>query len=207
MVAKIPHQLDTFHGHSLLPGLLPECPMVLDVGAREFAFSSAVAEIRPKASFVCLEPDPTVTGLPWHTFLNVALVHDARESSGYASYSTGEGNFLSDDPVWYATMLRVPCINIVALMEKLGVRHWDLIKLDCEGSEFEILENWPGPIATQISVEFHDCKDNRKWGDAYFANLWQKLPDYAVVQHALTPIGPDSYMGHWDSLLVLKTCA
>ena len=80
-----------------------------------------------------------------------------------------------------------------------------VVKLDCEGSEFGILENWPHRMADQISVEFHDYLDRARWKDKYFADLFAgPLKDYRVVQHELTPVGPGNTMGHWDSLLVLR---
>ncbi len=86
-------------------------------------------------------------------------------------------------------------------MKVLDVTYWDLVKLDCEGSEFEILENWPGRIATQISVEFHDGADAAR-DDAYFETLFAKLPDYEIVQHEKFKQG--AWIGHWDSLLRLR---
>ena len=202
--------LRNLSGHTVNVDRLPERPVVLDVGARGFDFSNDILNLRPKARIWALDPDPEIQrpdGLSARIkFLNVALVHDDRKDSGYASYSTGEGNMLTDAPSYYdAKMLRVVCYNIRELMVKLHVDHWDLVKLDCEGSEFEILANWPGPIADQISVEFHDghpeevrAKEQRR---QYFNDLWIILNKYTVVQHELFKQG--AWYGHWDSLLVL----
>jgi hypothetical protein len=83
-------------------------------------------------------------------------------------------------------------------------RHFDLVKLDIEGAEFDVLEHWPGPVATQLSIEFHDAFDKRFYDAAYFERLFAgPLADYRVVQHeAMREPYPD--IGHWDSLLVLK---
>jgi methyltransferase family protein len=90
-------------------------------------------------------------------------------------------------------------------MRDYRVDHWDLIKLDCEGSEFGILENWPGPVARQISVEFHDWTGpwaERAAGDYYERLFAGPLKDYEVVQHELSKQGEG--IGHWDSLLRLR---
>jgi hypothetical protein len=84
-----------------------------------------------------------------------------------------------------------------------------VVKLDCEGEEFSILENWPGPIATQISVEFHDFTGPRRAlvDEGYYENkLWPHLCQwYKVVKHDWVDLrGEPAYCGHWDSLLVLK---
>ena len=94
------------------------------------------------------------------------------------------------------------CIDIQTLMRYCKVNRWDLVKLDCEGSEFAILENWPGAIARQISVEFHDGADPANRTDRYFELLAAKLPDYDWVKHEKFKQG--AWWGHWDSLIVLK---
>lgn len=194
-------------GHSVEESLLPDAPIVLDVGARGFDFTTAVLNIRPHASIIAMEPDPSVgdPNISNVKFLQVALVHDDRSDSGYASWSTGEGNILTERPPTYAnSFCRVPCINITRLMRDVGIRHFDLVKLDCEGSEFGILRNWPGPIATQISVEFHDWVDRIAYSDEFFRELFLALPWYDVVSHPCFAIDGQHAVGHWDSLLVRK---
>lgn len=198
----------TISDHSVEETRVPSKPVVLDVGCRNFGFTKAVLARWPEARIVALDPDPIIKdpGLPNVAYIPMALVHDDRKESGYASYSTGEGNFLTELSAYYdAKMLRVPCITIQRLMEQCGVVHWDMVKLDCEGSEFGILENWPGPIATQLSVEFHDYTDLNRWNDAYYARLFaERLPWYEALKHGLTPIGPGPSYGHWDSVLALR---
>jgi hypothetical protein len=96
-----------------------------------------------------------------------------------------------------------PQLDIRERHDYSATRHFDLIKLDCEASEFPILENWPGPIATQISVEFHDYVHKSKWDAAYFARLFESLGrfGYRVIQHEEFELGGG--WGHWDSLLAL----
>jgi FkbM family methyltransferase len=205
-------KLKTIAGHTVDLDLLPAKPRVLDVGCRGFDFCQGILEERPQAKIIALDPDPkikeflTLEGRVGYKC--VALVAGNKKVSGYASYSTGEGNMLTDLESYYdAKMLEVPCINIVDLMRDCGVKHWDLVKLDCEGSEFDILANWPGPIATQISVEFHDghpeeIGTHRNGREIYFADVFRKLrPPYKIVQHELFKQG--AWFGHWDTLLTL----
>ncbi len=198
----------TLASHTIDETRVPERPVVLDVGCRNFDFTRAILAKWPGAKIVAMEPDPIVADpcVEGVQFCQRALVHDDRADAGYASYSTGEGNFLTDLTAYYdAKMIRVPCINIQKVMAFYDITHWDIVKLDCEGSEFDILQCWPGPIATQISVEFHDYSDKARWNDAFYAKLFgEKLPQYAVLQHALTTLGPGPAYGHWDSVLALK---
>lgn len=64
---------------------------------------------------------------------------------------------LTDDQ----SMPQVRCADIRSIMLAFGVRIFDAVKLDIEGAEYQVLKAWPGPIAKQISVEFHPhfCKD------------------------------------------------
>lgn len=207
--------LQLFADHTLDLDLLPERPLVVDIGCRWWDFAKAVLERRPLASIAAYDPDPAMEEPDDARieFYRAAVVGGNRARSLYASYSTGEGNFLFDHmpasgelmipfcnwQVPGAAITTVGCIPIAALKGQ----HWDAIKLDCEGSEFEILENWPGPIATQISVEFHDFTGPRSQGrDAYYQKLWERLPWYKVVRHELSRKGEG--IGHWDTVLALK---
>lgn len=197
--------------HTIDVGLLPESPVVLDVGARGFGFTRDILALRPKALVVAMEPDPNVQDpdIAGVEFVQKALVSDNRPLQRYASFSTGEANFITEAASYYDAQIKyVRCITIRSLMLDLGIDHWDLVKLDCEGSEFGILEYWPSAIATQISVEFHDFKNRDKWNDAYFEALFKSLEfhhGYSIVQHELSSVGPGNAMGHWDSLLVLRS--
>ena len=198
-------RLECLAGHTVDVDLIPRHPRVLDVGCRMQEFCTEFERISPEALFTCLEPDPATKGRA----LPIALTGGRIAAALYAKFpGDGMANHLASGPVEGAEMLCVRAMRIEALMSSLAIEHWDVVKLDCEGSEFSILESWPGPIATQISVEFHDYQDRKRWNDAYFAKLFSgPLKDYRVVQHELTPVGPGNTLGHWDSLLVLKAAA
>lgn len=216
-------------GHSIDLDLLPDAPVVLDAGCRGFAFTRDLLRLRPKARVIALDPDPLICdpliGGCRCEYQSVALIAGSQVSSGYISTTKradGNANFLAPlnsstekaihpESGWAFTgfqLEEVACINIGNLMRGYGVDHWDLVKFDIEGAEFEILENWPGPIATQISVEFHDFTGPRreKVNAGYYENvLWPKLPWYRAEKHDWVDlIGNPAYLGHWDSLLVLK---
>lgn len=203
--------VQSIESHSVDMDLLPKRPVVLDVGCRGFDFSTTILRYRPEALVIAMDPDPEIIVPvipPNVAFLRKALVGDSRVWSNYASWSTGEGNILCERSPWYATKsFNVPCISLPALMQTYGVGFFSLIKLDCEGTEFEILENWPGPIAQQISVEFHDWTgpEKEKATPAYYDALFAgPLRHYDVVQHEVSTVGPGPAWGHWDSLFRLK---
>ena len=206
-------------GHTIDETLLEESPVVLDVGSRNYAFAGEILSLRPQARVVCVEPDPecplppgeqpqTDAGShPRITLINKALVGVYRENAPYCFYSTGEGNYLNIYP-WFnpnpGLLVDVPCITMNGLCVETGISHWDLVKLDCEGAEFEVLENWPGSTwADQISVEFHDFTSLFRHNDKYYEELFASLKPYRVRLHEITEIGPGKARGHWDSLVTL----
>jgi FkbM family methyltransferase len=196
--------------HTVDLDLLPPTPRVLDAGCRDFDFTRAIFDNRPGARIIALDPDPDIvfpTDLKiWDVaFFRYALVGDERTMSGYFRGSTGHGNFLSDLPRYYDMQrVNVPCTRLGDYVTSSSLMpYWDLVKLDIEGSEFEVLERWPGPIARQISCEFHDWNQRGRYGAGYYAQLFGELGKfgYRVVQHELSQQGTG--VGHWDSLIVL----
>lgn len=198
----------TLSSHTVYDSIIPEEPVVLDVGARNFGWTKALLGIRPKAKVVALEPDPKVQNpnIPNVQFINAALIGDNRTEASYAGWSTGEGNMLMDVRPHYAeTFDTVQCLNLNRLKAFTGIEKYDVIKLDCELAEFGILENFDQSWADQITVEFHDWDRRSLYPDTYYDKLWEKLDQFTVVKHELSPVGPGPAWGHWDSLLVRKT--
>jgi hypothetical protein len=95
----------------------------------------------------------------------------------------------------------VPIHTTETLKELLSVPHWDLIKLDIEGMEYEVLKQAKHPIAKQVSVEFHiHCGQTKEEIDELLQYLeqWYDIPVKVYEQrHGL----PANY---WDCLLVAK---
>ncbi len=213
--------LRTLAEHTIDLDLLPERPIVFDVGCRWFSFARQIQSVRRDARVVCFDPDPLVANdiesKAFEFYQNgivgrPALAGRAEQPPGTARlyrYLDGVSDFIDglacehyyrDHKIYSGDFINISVLTIEEAMRIVGVTHLDAIKLDCECSEFSILEDWPGPIATQISVEFHDWADRKKWSGEYFDRLFAgPLKDYAVVQHE----EHGSY-AHMDSLLVLK---
>jgi FkbM family methyltransferase len=204
--------LKTLASHTLDLDLLPESPTVLDVGCRNWDFANAVLAERPKGRVIALDPARDVYDR-WKQderrdgrirYWPYALVGLGEEGNRqFAHFSTGEADHVlmpGAMPMADWEVYPVACVTIQALMTQWEIQHWDAVKLDCEGSETAILEHWPGAIATQISVEFHDWDKPKMRSESYYDWLWKCLPWYRVVQHELSKQGEG--LGHWDSLLV-----
>lgn len=193
--------------HSVDIDLLPETPVVLDAGCRGFDFSNAVLDVRPKARIIAMDPAPGNAGSndPRITFLKEPLV-------GLHQPSTMEFVALPNPAACFVRELNPATFQGISVETRtlkwlsswFQIQRFDLVKLDVEGSEFGILETWPGPIATQISVEFHDYVDNSKYDDAYFNRLFLgSLANYEVVRHEVSEVS-NARRGHWDSLFRLR---
>jgi FkbM family methyltransferase len=200
--------------HTVEVDLLPESPFVLDVGCRGFEFDIELLKLRPKATIIALDPDPGIGDpqIPGIVFIQAAVTE--RDTPGVIWQGPGEGAYICGNPgdPGYGFGVRnsaesasVPNLTVEQILKQNQREHFDLVKLDCEGSEFGILENWPGPIATQLSIEFHDWVNLERWNETYFQRLFAgPLKDYEVRLFGLTPMGPGAHPGHWDSLLVLR---
>lgn len=201
--------------HSVVADLLPEAPVVLDVGCRGFEFDIELLKLRPLARIFAFDPDPAIDdpGVRGIVFSRKAVTE--RDVEGVIWQGPGEGAFIcgnKGDPGYGvgvinpAEAVTVESVTVETVMREHDVERFDLVKLDCEGSEFGILESWPGPIATQLSVEFHDFAQPQRWTEEYFEKLFAgPLRIYQRVLFGVTPLGPGNSMGHWDSVLVLKS--
>lgn len=197
----------TCDGHSYDESLLTPGGWALDVGARGFKFAEQMAEHGLRV--IAMEPDISATydGPRDVHLLHAALVGNADVSwAMYAGWSDGTGNQLATErPAHAETYYSVTCLSIGPLMAARGIDRFDIVKLDCEGSEYDILWNWPRHAAVQISVEMHDFLGMRP-RESYYDELFAgPLRDYDVVQHEWTPLRAENPVENfWDSLLVLK---
>jgi FkbM family methyltransferase len=198
--------------HSLDLEIIDTGGWILDVGCRRFDFSKLVVQLG--CNVLALDPgtmdDPQIDGVH---FLNVALVADSKmRTDKFYEIGAGGGSYMrhvGKRAKPRAKKKTVRCIDIKTLMQKFGIQIFEAVKLDCEGSEYEILLKWPGPIAKQISVEFHDFHELKRpkqldrMGEYYgamFAHIGQW---YGIVQHERTStvrVIPN----YWDSLFVLQ---
>jgi FkbM family methyltransferase len=141
---------------------------VIDIGAGIGDFSLYAALGHPTNKVYAFEPFPESFGLLEKNLqLNRATnVHPFPEAIGGR---TGELalDISSGEPLQYSTQgavdegtrLTVPCLSLKDAFERLSLAHCNLLKLDCEGAEYDILFKAPASILSRIDhivMEYHD---------------------------------------------------
>lgn len=202
--------IEVISEHSVRTDLLTNLP-VLDAGCSGFVFFDEMS--RRGHPVIGLDPAPDITP-PETLFDRTPISHffpRALVAPGHPKYARlrmtddKQARYITNSVIATAADPVVECVTLSAFMTELGITLLDVVKLDIEGGEYEVLRTWPGPVARQLSVEFHDHVAPRpqETYDAIFEHLsrW-----YTVVQHEKTARHclPPSY---WDTLLVLRDFA
>lgn len=183
--------LKTFHEHTLETDLLKPGCIVLDVGCRGFEFGN---ELRKEFQAKVYETDiDDLDGDQPYYRCGIAQI----EGFGDVDYNAEkEARRLMPGEA-------IKVFTIQSFGALVGVGRWDIIKLDCEGSEYDILWELQAPQATQITVEFHQHTEARR-SEEFMAQLINKLEQwYEVRQHCLSG-KKKAYKNYWDSLFTLK---
>jgi FkbM family methyltransferase len=146
-------------GHTFLPSLLGQAPLVLDIGANQGDFMRAMVQ-----KFGCrvhaLEPNPYLyadlqgSAVPGVTVQNVALA-DTRGPRPFVLMEDTEYSHFSSAG---DSSIQVEAVTLGDVVSQIPKASIDLIKMDIEGAELDILERLPLEVLErirQITVEFH----------------------------------------------------
>lgn len=190
--------------HTIDVDRLTKGGFVLDAGCRNFAFAK---DLQARGcNVLAVDADPTIEAPKDFkgVFSQVALATEAGERN-FLMHANPEARHLIRDGVFSFPTTKVNAITIADLMEFYEIKHWDVVKLDIEGAEYDILQAWPGPTATQISIEFHEHCGPRPPSvyDAILKHLGQW---YDVVRHVSETKHCAGY-NYWDSLMIMKNAS
>lgn len=179
---------------------------IFDVGCRFFDLTACFSSLQCKV--LAIDPsryvaDPKMQDV---VFERAALVGDPTIVASQFSDSADAAHLVQGirGPTSYVEQYNVPCYTIESFMTRNKISHFEVVKLDCEGAEFDILEHWPGPIATQISVAFHDFIHPAQCKARYPAILAHLGQWYDVIQHEPYVRHGHATPCYWDSLFTLK---
>jgi hypothetical protein len=97
----------------------------------------------------------------------------------------------------------IDCFTLESFSKMFEVAFWDLIKLDVEGSEFEIIMSLQRPLAKQLSIEFHLHTGAYKQHEVDQMTDKLKALGYSIASHEYTNEHGSGY-NYWSSLFILK---
>ncbi len=150
--------------------------IIVDIGANVGVTALVLAQI-PGARVTCYEPDPE----------NCALLRDNLQRNGLRNVSVREaavagkegklqfqphtestGGFLAaGGTASGAHTLTVEAVTLDRVLEESATGRIDLLKCDCEGGEYEVLNRLTPELAAHIrnlTIEVHDLDRNRNVG-------------------------------------------
>lgn len=172
--------------------------IAMDVGCRGFEFSKQMLYLGCHVLAFDIEDMEAPSGI---IFIKAAVSNEVKQGY-YVDTKDPQAKYLSNNGI----PIRVTTLDVIYetgkdAAPKLDV---DILKLDCEGSEYLILSD-PNfrPIPKQISVEFHmHC--HRALHEQYYDKCMENLLKwYEPVKHELTQ-AHGSGLNYWDSLFIRK---
>jgi len=175
--------------HSVRLDLLPEKANIIDIGCRGFQFTNYMRELGHKVTAIDID------ALHNQTYYRLAITgKDGRV-----------GIHRNNDP--QATRIKegdeLLSMTLETFSKSIGIEFWDLIKMDIEGSEYDVIMSLKKAPSKQLSVEFH--LHTGIYGQAQMKEMEDKLRKlrYEFVQHKLTEQHGAGF-NYWSSLFILK---
>lgn len=149
---------EVYHGncYELAAEWIPPGGIVVDVGAHIGTFARLVHQLQPTSQIHCVEVHPRNVGPLWANVGEFATIHHAALTYlaepcllGFAGSANTGVSQICDPAAWQAMpdnpwVRREPrpasTLTLEGLLEREQLPHIDVLKLDCEGSEWDILE-------------------------------------------------------------------
>lgn len=163
-VARLAHS----RGHTYWAA--PLCPdsQVVDLGANRGEFSRGIMQ-KHGCRIFAVEPNPLISIDPdvdKHTDRWAIIDHDGL-TPFFISHNPQSGSVSDQMAENYGIekQLEVRGITLQSFLEEKKLSHVDLLKMDVEGAEIPILSQTDDDTlqkVDQLSVEFHDFRDDRK---------------------------------------------
>jgi FkbM family methyltransferase len=149
---------------------VPHRPTVIDIGANAGFFSMFAASRFPGARIFSYEPvESNFKQLERNRGLNPAVEMVCINKAVYGqaghitlsfdtrdSFTTSASVF--DDHHVSNETVEMPCVTLPDIFDTHDLEHCDLLKIDCEGSEYSVLYNCPDAClnrVAQMAIEVH----------------------------------------------------
>lgn len=144
-------ELVNINGHTIAPEKLGD-GVIIDVGCRGFYFCTNEIFKGRKIYAIDIDSEALQDAPIGVETLNLGIWDSEGEVTYYRN---GEGTCVKE--VWEPHKDKYATAKTITIDQLYGITgtNVDLLKLDCEGAEYHILNEHFKPIPKQISVEFH----------------------------------------------------
>jgi FkbM family methyltransferase len=150
--------------------LWADCKVVVDAGANVGIFSVWAARRLPEARILALEPYPETFARLEHNLrvnqfgsrveaVQLALAGECRERAMPTAAESQRRKLLPADDGRDEKVVSVPAITLADLIDRYHLDQIDLLKMDIEGSEWEVLLGASASVLRsirRIEFEFHE---------------------------------------------------
>lgn len=194
-----PPIIETIAEHKVDVSLLPDHAVILDLGCLNFIFCN---EMRRRGHIVY---PVDIQDIPDMDTLYHRVAITDYDGYGYVIHSNDkQATMFSQFDQKNARSERIKCRTLKSFMKELRIEMFDLIKMDVEGSEWQIIKSLDSAPARQIEIEFH--LHTGVYSDVDVFRMCNKLFSLGYVdvshektsQHGLSP-------NYWSSLFILTS--
>lgn len=155
-----------FHRVYTPPGFaIPENAIVLDIGAHIGAFAASAARAARGVTVFAFEPAPENFALLSSNVARNGLSNVRLFPCAVSGVAGPRQLHLSDSPAGHSLhfvgprgeQLSVPSVTLADILDRHALEAVDLLKMDCEGAEYEIVEAAPEALrrVRKIAMEAH----------------------------------------------------
>jgi FkbM family methyltransferase len=171
--------MEDFYEADELMGKLPNNPLVIDIGANAGFFNVLLFSKNKNARVLAYEPLPSNIALFKKTIAKNALLKNIRLSqvavTGISKDSidlftedtednTVVSSVFSDFNKLNQKKITVPAQSLTSIIQQNNFEKIDLLKLDCEGSEYDIIYNTDAAVLKKVNmmvVEVHQIDEDK----------------------------------------------
>lgn len=149
-------------------GDVPDGSVVIDIGASIGDFALLAAQQGKRTRVIAVEPMPTTIALLEQNIRQNNLNNQITVVSGAVAGATGVQLLLTSDSALSHTLipgihravseLPIQCFSLTDLMHQHNIDRCDILKMDCEGIEYDILYNTTAETLKnikEIRFEYH----------------------------------------------------
>lgn len=188
-----------YGGFYLSPFLIRENPIIMSFGIGEdISFDRAISD-RFNCKVHCFDPTPKSIG--WFRKQSPETVKNLKfyeyglsKKSGKTKFFLPKNkNYISGSNILFNSLdendyVNVNLKNITDICVDLKIKKIDVLKMDIEGSEYEVIESLISSniFIGQILVEFHDRFFNKKIPKSYISTKLLKENGYFISQNSKT---------------------